>query len=83
MSKGSSSHKVMAKVPAENVRIASTPKFKRRRVSVVRDFPPGCGKVTAPSSRSIKGRGISVGYKSPVILVLIVKIGANLGVDRG
>ncbi|KAH1031479.1 hypothetical protein J1N35_043653 [Gossypium stocksii] len=55
MSKGSSSHKVMAKVPAENVCIASTPKFKRRRVSAVQDFPPGCGRVTAPSSRSSDG----------------------------
>ncbi|KAH1122076.1 hypothetical protein J1N35_005236 [Gossypium stocksii] len=24
----------------------STPKFKRRRVSAVRDFPPRCGRVT-------------------------------------
>ncbi|KAH1097553.1 hypothetical protein J1N35_014474, partial [Gossypium stocksii] len=46
MSKGGSSSKVLAKVPAENVRVASTPKFKRHRVSVVRDFPPRCGRVT-------------------------------------
>ncbi|KAH1031498.1 hypothetical protein J1N35_043672 [Gossypium stocksii] len=39
----------MAKVPAENVRIASTPKFKQRKLSDVRDFPPGCGRVTAPN----------------------------------
>ncbi|KAH1107671.1 hypothetical protein J1N35_011439 [Gossypium stocksii] len=38
---------VTAKVPAENVRIISTPKFKRRRVSAVRDFSPGCERVTA------------------------------------
>ncbi|KAH1031553.1 hypothetical protein J1N35_043727 [Gossypium stocksii] len=25
----------------------STPKFKRRSVSIVRDFPPGCGRPTA------------------------------------
>ncbi|KAH1039533.1 hypothetical protein J1N35_041276, partial [Gossypium stocksii] len=52
ISKWSSSFKVMVKVLAENVRIASTPKFKRHRLSAVRDFPPGCGRVTAPSSRS-------------------------------
>ncbi|KAH1122493.1 hypothetical protein J1N35_005653 [Gossypium stocksii] len=37
----------MAKVSAEFERVVSAPKFKRRRVSVVRDFPPGCGRVTA------------------------------------
>ncbi|KAH1064036.1 hypothetical protein J1N35_029023 [Gossypium stocksii] len=47
MSIGGSSHKVMAKVPAENVHIAFTPKFKRRKVSAVRDFPPGYGRGTA------------------------------------
>ncbi|KAH1039076.1 hypothetical protein J1N35_040819, partial [Gossypium stocksii] len=47
MSKGGSSSKVLAKVPAKNVRVASTPKFKRHRVSVVRDFLPGCRRVTA------------------------------------
>ncbi|KAA3479845.1 histone-lysine N-methyltransferase, H3 lysine-9 specific SUVH6-like [Gossypium australe] len=36
-----------AKVPAETVHIASTPKFKRRRVSAVRDFLPRCGRVSA------------------------------------
>ncbi|KAH1082711.1 hypothetical protein J1N35_022472 [Gossypium stocksii] len=46
MSEGSS-RKVMAKVPAEIERVVSTPKFKRRRVSAVRDFPPRCGRVTA------------------------------------
>ncbi|KAH1031480.1 hypothetical protein J1N35_043654, partial [Gossypium stocksii] len=52
MSKRSFRHKVMVKVLAENVRIASAPKFKQCRVSAVRDFPPRCGRVTAPSSRS-------------------------------
>ncbi|KAH1122195.1 hypothetical protein J1N35_005355 [Gossypium stocksii] len=28
----------------------STPKFKRRRVSAVRDFPPGYGRVTASNN---------------------------------
>ncbi|KAH1046785.1 hypothetical protein J1N35_037569 [Gossypium stocksii] len=37
----------MAKVPAVIKHVAFSPKFKRRRVSVVRDFPPGCGRVTA------------------------------------
>ncbi|KAH1097324.1 hypothetical protein J1N35_014245, partial [Gossypium stocksii] len=47
MSKGGSSSKVLTKVPAENVPVASTRKFKRRRVSAIWDFPPGCGRVTA------------------------------------
>ncbi|KAH1091352.1 hypothetical protein J1N35_018609 [Gossypium stocksii] len=37
----------MAKVSAETERVVSVPKFKRHKMSAVRDFPPGCGKVTA------------------------------------
>ncbi|KAH1107610.1 hypothetical protein J1N35_011378 [Gossypium stocksii] len=47
MGKGGSSMKEVAKVPTVTERVASSPKFKQRRVSVVRDFPPGCGRVTA------------------------------------
>ncbi|KAH1083124.1 hypothetical protein J1N35_022885 [Gossypium stocksii] len=47
MGKGGSSKKEMAKVPAVIERVASSPKFKWRRVSAVRDFPPGCKRVTA------------------------------------
>ncbi|KAH1098066.1 hypothetical protein J1N35_014987 [Gossypium stocksii] len=39
----------MAKVSAEFERVVSAPKFKRRKVSAVRDFLPGCGRVTAPN----------------------------------
>ncbi|KAH1107878.1 hypothetical protein J1N35_011646, partial [Gossypium stocksii] len=46
MGKGGASDKVMAKVPAEIEHIVSTPKFKRHRVLVARDFLLGCGKVT-------------------------------------
>ncbi|KAH1121675.1 hypothetical protein J1N35_004835 [Gossypium stocksii] len=46
MGKGDASNKVMAKVPPRYKRVATTPKFKRRKVSAVRDFPPGCGRVT-------------------------------------
>ncbi|KAH1073158.1 hypothetical protein J1N35_025486 [Gossypium stocksii] len=49
MTKGDSSHKVVARVSAMNVRIASTPKFKRHKVLVFWDFPPVCGRVTAPN----------------------------------
>ncbi|KAH1129665.1 hypothetical protein J1N35_001043, partial [Gossypium stocksii] len=38
---------VTAKVPAKNMRIISTPKFKRHRVSAIWHFLPGCGRVTA------------------------------------
>ncbi|KAH1038438.1 hypothetical protein J1N35_040181 [Gossypium stocksii] len=44
--KGGSSKKEMAKVPAKIERVVSAPKFKRRRVSAVRDFLPGYGRVT-------------------------------------
>ncbi|KAH1039071.1 hypothetical protein J1N35_040814 [Gossypium stocksii] len=37
----------MAKVSAEIERVVSAPKFKRYKVSVVWDFPPKCGRVTA------------------------------------
>ncbi|KAH1097363.1 hypothetical protein J1N35_014284 [Gossypium stocksii] len=37
----------MAKVSAEIERVVSSPKFKRLKVSVVRDFLPRCGRVTA------------------------------------
>ncbi|KAH1121819.1 hypothetical protein J1N35_004979 [Gossypium stocksii] len=47
MGKGSSSKKEMAKVPAVIKHVASSPKFKRRRVSAVRDFSLGYGRVTA------------------------------------
>ncbi|KAH1082918.1 hypothetical protein J1N35_022679, partial [Gossypium stocksii] len=42
-----SSHKVVAGVSAKNVLVVSIPKFKQRKVSVVRDFLPGCGRMTA------------------------------------
>ncbi|KAH1097516.1 hypothetical protein J1N35_014437 [Gossypium stocksii] len=35
------------RVSTESVLAVSTPKFKRRSVSAVRDFLPGCGRVTA------------------------------------
>ncbi|KAH1107265.1 hypothetical protein J1N35_011033 [Gossypium stocksii] len=35
------------KVPTECERIAATPKFKRRKVSTVRDFLPRCRRGTA------------------------------------
>ncbi|KAH1129546.1 hypothetical protein J1N35_000924 [Gossypium stocksii] len=54
MGEKASSNKVMAMVPAENELVVPTPKFKRCRVSAVRDFPVGCGRVVAPNSGSSK-----------------------------
>ncbi|KAH1097336.1 hypothetical protein J1N35_014257 [Gossypium stocksii] len=48
MSKGFSG-KVNAVVPVDSGRVASAPKFKRRKVSAIRDFLPGCGTVTTPN----------------------------------
>ncbi|KAH1122358.1 hypothetical protein J1N35_005518 [Gossypium stocksii] len=62
MGKGDASHKVMAKVTAEIERVVSTPKFKRCRVSTIRDFLPGCGGVTA--SNFGLGRQITVDWSS-------------------
>ncbi|KAH1097136.1 hypothetical protein J1N35_014057 [Gossypium stocksii] len=51
MSEGSNK-KAMTMVSAGNGLVVSAPKFKQRKVSATRDFLPGCGRVTAPSSRS-------------------------------
>ncbi|KAH1090859.1 hypothetical protein J1N35_018116 [Gossypium stocksii] len=47
MGKGGASNKVMANVLARYKRVAATLKFKRRKVSAVRDFPLRCERVTA------------------------------------
>ncbi|KAH1107755.1 hypothetical protein J1N35_011523, partial [Gossypium stocksii] len=47
MDKEGASSKVKAVVPVDSMCFASIPNFKRHRVSTVRDFPPGCEKVTA------------------------------------
>ena len=50
MGEEGASSKVIAKVPAEFECVASTLKFKRHKVSALRDFLPGCGRVVAPIS---------------------------------
>ncbi|KAH1031849.1 hypothetical protein J1N35_044023, partial [Gossypium stocksii] len=42
MEKGNSSGKEMANVMTGFEHVTTIPKFKRRKVSTVRDFPPGC-----------------------------------------
>ncbi|KAH1097590.1 hypothetical protein J1N35_014511 [Gossypium stocksii] len=42
MGKGDVSGKEMAKVTMGFEHVTTIPKFKRRKVSAVRDFPPGC-----------------------------------------
>ncbi|KAH1123072.1 hypothetical protein J1N35_006232 [Gossypium stocksii] len=45
MEKGDSSGKEMTTNKTTGFEhVISTPKFKRRKVSAVRDFPPGCGR---------------------------------------
>ncbi|KAH1046832.1 hypothetical protein J1N35_037616, partial [Gossypium stocksii] len=44
MDKRSASGKEMATVTTRFEHVAIIPKFKRRKVSVIRDFPPGCGR---------------------------------------
>ncbi|KAJ9173319.1 hypothetical protein P3X46_016470 [Hevea brasiliensis] len=40
---------------------AGLPKYKRRRVSAVRDFPPGCGRFAPRISLRLNGEAICVG----------------------
>ncbi|KAH1107504.1 hypothetical protein J1N35_011272 [Gossypium stocksii] len=54
MGEEASSNKVMEVVPVENKLLVPALKFQRRRVSAVRDFPPGCDRVAAPNSGSSK-----------------------------
>ncbi|KAH1129671.1 hypothetical protein J1N35_001049 [Gossypium stocksii] len=49
MEKGGSSKEVRIKAPTVFKGVASTPKFKRRKVSAIRDFSPGCGRVATPN----------------------------------
>ncbi|KAH1091487.1 hypothetical protein J1N35_018744 [Gossypium stocksii] len=44
MVKGNSSGKGMANVTIGFEHVTTIPKFKQRKVSVVWDFPPGCGR---------------------------------------
>ncbi|KAH1097653.1 hypothetical protein J1N35_014574 [Gossypium stocksii] len=44
MEKGNSNGKEMATVTTGFEHVTTIPKFKRRKVLVVGDFPPGCGR---------------------------------------
>ncbi|KAH1039104.1 hypothetical protein J1N35_040847 [Gossypium stocksii] len=44
MEKGNSRGKQMANVTMGFEHVTTTPKFKRHKVSAVRDFSPGCGR---------------------------------------
>ncbi|KAH1073092.1 hypothetical protein J1N35_025420 [Gossypium stocksii] len=44
MEKGNSSGKEMAKVTTRFEHVTSMPKFKRRKVSAIQDFPPRYGR---------------------------------------
>ncbi|KAH1097102.1 hypothetical protein J1N35_014023 [Gossypium stocksii] len=86
MSKGSSG-KVKAVVPVDSRHVASASKFKRCKVSVIRDFLLGCGWVTAPnfgSSELITVNRSGQGSDAQEFLVLyVIKCVSNLiPVDR-
>ncbi|KAH1031279.1 hypothetical protein J1N35_043453, partial [Gossypium stocksii] len=38
------------RVPTGNGLVVTVPRFKKRKVLAVRDFPPGCGRVAEPQS---------------------------------
>ncbi|KAH1115118.1 hypothetical protein J1N35_008496 [Gossypium stocksii] len=48
---GGSNKKVMTVLPTGNGVVLSAPKFKRRKVSAIQDFLPGCGRIIAPKCR--------------------------------
>ncbi|KAH1039709.1 hypothetical protein J1N35_041452 [Gossypium stocksii] len=79
MGKGGSSKKEMAKGLAVIELVAFSPKFKWRRVSMVRDFPPRCGRVTASNfglSRQIAVDQSSQGnYAAMLVRLCAVIIG--------
>ncbi|KAH1039152.1 hypothetical protein J1N35_040895 [Gossypium stocksii] len=75
MGKGGASDKMMAKVPAEFEHVVSTPKFKRRKVSTVYNFPPGYGRVTA-SNFDLSGQ-IAIDQSSPGKSELILRLVLN------
>ncbi|XP_039036629.1 histone-lysine N-methyltransferase, H3 lysine-9 specific SUVH6-like [Hibiscus syriacus] len=56
LASGGHSEARLGRVPTENGHIAPAPMFKKRNVSAVRDFPPGCGrlaaKITKPSEQA-------------------------------
>ncbi|KAH1114247.1 hypothetical protein J1N35_007625 [Gossypium stocksii] len=82
MGKGDASNKKMANVPVGYDHVAATHKFKRHKVSAVRDFPPGCGRGTASDfglsrqiavDQSSQGKcGLSFGFGDYEYLVLYV-----------
>ncbi|KAE8727740.1 Histone-lysine N-methyltransferase, H3 lysine-9 specific SUVH5 [Hibiscus syriacus] len=47
LASGGHSEARLGRVPSENGHIAPAPMFKKRNVSAVRDFPPGCGRLAA------------------------------------
>ncbi|KAH1056157.1 hypothetical protein J1N35_034222, partial [Gossypium stocksii] len=47
MGKRNVSDKVMARVSVQIERVVFAPKFKRRKVSAIQDFPPGYKRGTA------------------------------------
>ncbi|KAH1073420.1 hypothetical protein J1N35_025748 [Gossypium stocksii] len=77
MSKGPS-NKVKAVVSVDSGCVATAPKFKRSRVSAIRDFLPGCGRVTTPNV------GMSDGARDYLVLYVIryVSVYTILIVDR-
>ncbi|KAH1031534.1 hypothetical protein J1N35_043708 [Gossypium stocksii] len=46
-------------VPTMNGLVAPTLRFKQCKVSVVRDFSPGCGRVAAPITRPMNKRQLT------------------------
>lgn len=55
---GSHSEGRLGRVPTENGYFGPAPKYKPRKVSAVRDFPPGCGRF-APITRHVVSKSVN------------------------
>ncbi|KAL0330304.1 UNVERIFIED_CONTAM: Histone-lysine N-methyltransferase, H3 lysine-9 specific SUVH6 [Sesamum radiatum] len=78
---GSLTSEVSSKRPLENGRM---PKYKPRKVSAVRDFPPGCGSNAVPMILEVEenggsGAGIvdAIGVKNSEMVEAVVAIGVG------
>ncbi|KAH1073608.1 hypothetical protein J1N35_025936 [Gossypium stocksii] len=68
MEKGNASGKEMVKVMTGFEHVTTTLKFKRRKMSVVRDFPLGCGRGDTMDFRLNRQIAIDQGkYSSPSV----------------
>ncbi|XP_039028725.1 histone-lysine N-methyltransferase, H3 lysine-9 specific SUVH6-like [Hibiscus syriacus] len=60
LASGGNSEGRLGRVATENGHVAPAPMFKQRKVSAVRDFPPGCGRLAALITKPCEQAGQAV-----------------------